>query len=352
MINFLNINKYSQLLAKKIFQYKKSSIVIILLSIFFLGYCTGSFKEKNNFKDFIATFKNIREQNTQFTYISPLLGSISAPATDVDIYSDLKNSIYSYLEQEKSNGNLYEYSFYFKNLNSPLWFGINEEKSFFPASLFKLPIAMTIYEQGEREDFFLDNLITYTPEIAAINKTNPLNEESLLVVGNSYSAKDLVKMLLEQSDNGAKDLLLSVLNKKYFLELLNVVSISDPTDKQNFTVSSEEYALFLRLLYNSSYLNEEHSEYLLSILSKSDFTQGIVAGVPSTIKVSHKFGTYSAEEKTNNGNVKASLLHDCGIVYLKDSPFVICFMTKGKDVESLFEIIKHVSQMVYEEENN
>ena len=352
MINFFNINKYSQLLTKKIFQYKKSSLVIVLLGIFFLGYCTGSFKERNNFKDFIATFKNIRQQTTSFSYIRPLLGSISAPATDIGIYTDLKNNIYSYLEQEKSSGNLYEYSFYFKELNSPLWFGINEKKSFFPASLFKLPIAMAIYEQGEREDFFLDNLITYTPEIAAINKINPLSEESLLVVGNSYLVKDLVKMLLEQSDNGAKDLLLSVLNKKYFLELLNVVSISDPIGKQNFTVSSEEYTLFLRLLYNSSYLNEEHSEYLLSILSKSDFIQGIVAGTPSTIKVSHKFGTYSAKEKINNIDLSAVLLHDCGVVYVKDDPFVLCFMTKGKNVESLFEIIKHVSQMVYEEENN
>lgn len=352
MNNFLNTNKYLQVITKKIFQHKKKSSIIILLGIFFFGYCAGSLEEKNNFKDFIATFKNIREQNTKFSYISPLLGSVSAPATDIGIYANLKDSIYSYLEQEKNNGNLYDYSFYFKDLNSPLWFGVNEDKSFFPASLFKLPIAIAIYEQGERESFFLDRLITYTPEIAAINKMVALNEDSVLVVGNSYSVKDLVKILLEQSDNGAKDLLLNVLNKKYFLELLDVVSINDPTDKQNFEISSEEYALFLRILYNSSYLNEEHSEYLLSLLSKSEFTQGMVAGIPSTVKVAHKFGTYSAEEKINTIEVKAVLLHDCGIVYVKDDPFVLCFMTKGKNVESLFEIIKHVSQMVYEEENN
>ena len=162
----------------------------------------------------------------------------------------------------------------------------------------------------------------------------------------------MVKILLEQSDNGAKDLLLSVLDEKYFLELLKVVSITNPSSKHSFGISSEEYALFLRLLYNSSYLNEEHSEYLLSLLSKSDFKDGLVTGVPSDIVVSHKFGTYSMDEKINNNNVEVSLLHDCGIVYVKEDPFVLCFMTKGKDIKSLLEIIKHVTTLVYNEENN
>ncbi len=329
----------------KLLQYKKHNvhIVIAVVVFFFLGYLLGEQVQKNNFNKFISTFKNVRAGGN-FSLINPLLGSVSSPATDVGIFKDLRNNITDYLEEEKSNGNLYEYSFYFKDLNSPLWFGVNEGDSFSPASLFKLPIAIAVYKQIEGDNKFLNKRLIYTKEIAEINKKITGNNDSNLVIGKDYSVEELVQIMLEFSDNGAKDLLLNFLQKGYVDDLFNVTNLSNPIYSDTYKISSREYSFFLRMLYNSSYLNEEHSEYLLSLLTKSTFKEGIVSGIPKDIVVANKFGAFDTEKKI--------LLHDCGIVYVPEDPFIICFMTHGKDIPTLLKIISNVSKMVYEQENN
>lgn len=344
-MDYLN-NKmvYKNILEK----YKKHTIYgwIILIIIFFgIGISIGGYIQKDNFKKFTATFKNIRQENDKYPLIDPLIGISSAPATDVGIFVDLKEEVENYLEDKKKKGELYGYSFYFKDLNSPLWFGVKEEESFAPASLFKIPVALAIYRQGETDPNFFNQRFLYTKEVADINNSAYNNEASSLIIGKSYSVEELVTIMLEMSDNGAKDILINVLDKKYIKELFSIMLLVDPLSVQGYEISARKYALFLRILYNSSYLNEEHSNYILSLLTKSTFKEGIVAGVPSGIEVAHKFGTY------NDPTVKASILHDCGIVYVKEDPYVVCIMTKGKDVQSLLKVISDVSKMIYERES-
>lgn len=320
-------------------------VVVLLLLSFAFGYFVGDYIQHARFKKFVTTFKNVRGDGDSFKFINPLIGSFSAPATDIGMFVNLKNDITEYLDNEKDKGNLDSYSFYFKDLNSPLWFGINEDDSFFPASLFKLPVAIAIYKQSERDPEFLKKTFIYTKEIMELNKWSTSNEDTTLVVGNSYSVQDLVRIMLELSDNGAKDLLLTILDKRYLLDLFQATGLTDTLQVSDFQISSRKYAFFLRVLYNSSYLNEENSEYILNLLSKSDFKDGLVAGIPKNIDVAHKFGVYyDASGK--------EMLHDCGIVYVPDDPYVMCFMTKGKDTEALLKIISSVSNIVYEQEND
>jgi hypothetical protein len=42
-------------------------------------------------------------------------------------------------------------------------------------------------------------------------------------------------------------------------------------------------------------------------------------------------------------------LHDCGIVYFPDNPYIICVMTRGDDVNELAPVVAHISKMVYDE---
>ena len=56
--------------------------------------------------------------------------------------------------------------------------------------------------------------------------------------------------------------------------------------------TAKNYSKVFFALLNATYLNKENSEKALELLSNTDFTQGIVAGVPNNIKVAHKFGIY------------------------------------------------------------
>lgn len=330
-------------------KYKKVVIFLIVIGLFSIGFFVGDYLQQNKIRQYISTFKNIRDVDRNFSYINPLLGVISAPATDIGMYADIKESITNYLEEEKKDGELYDYSFYFKDMSSPMWYGINEDASFAPASLFKLPIAIVAYRQGEIDPSFFNKTFFYTQEMKDANSAIPGNEASSLVVGRGYSVEELVEIMIEFSDNGAKDLLSSVLEKKYVTELFTIMSLVDPMSSSSYEISSRKYALFLRLLYNGSYLHSEHSEYLLSISTKSTFKDGLVAGVPKDIPVAHKFGTHQIQESIDGKVTNISTLHDCGIVYHEENPYVICFMTKGKDIPSLLKVISHVSKMVYED---
>lgn len=324
---------------------------VLVVSCSIAGYFIGISVEKEKYTDFLKSFRTIRENSDKYTYINPLIGGVSAPATDVAIYSDIKSEILSYLKKEEKSGNLFGHSFYFRDMNTGLWFGDHESDNFFPASLLKLPIAIAVYKQVESEASFLKKQLLYTQELASINSAKQLNAESTLVVGQSYPVDQLVEKMLTISDNGAKNLLLSALDKSYLDQLLKIVNFADPDAPQSYEISSRKYANFLRILYGSSYINEEHSEFILELLAKSEFRDGLVAGLPKNVQIAHKFGVYEFQEEIKGKDMLTVQLHDCGVVYHPSKPFIICFMTKGKDDASLFKIISHVSQMVYEHQD-
>lgn len=322
--------------------------LLIGILFLFLGILIGDYLQSKKFRNYANSIKNIRESSTENKFISPLIGSVSDPSTDIGIYIDIKERVSTYLNTEEKNGELSDFSFYFKDINTPFWFGVNEQANFVPASLYKLPIAIAVYKQSEIErNDFLKKTIVYSEDIDSINRKISGNDETRLIVGNAYSVEDLTKIMLKESDNGAKNLLVSVLDKKYIVDLFSLLDIALQND-QGYIISSRNYAHFLRVLYNASYLDVDHSEYLLSLLVSSDFKDGLVAGVPRNVQVAHKYGTYTIEE----GGVTYSVLHDCGIVYHTENPYILCFMTKGKNIKYLFSIISNVSKMVYEEQDS
>ena len=88
-------------------------------------------------------------------------------------------------------------------------------------------------------------------------------------------------------------------------------------------MSVSDYASFFRILYNASYLTKDDSQKALDLLTKVDFADGIRAGVPKGVPVANKFG-----ERSVNG---LQQLHDCGIVYYNNHPYLLCIMSRGSD---------------------
>jgi hypothetical protein len=77
-----------------------------------------------------------------------------------------------------------------------------------------------------------------------------------------------------------------------------------------------------------------------------EYKDGLIAGVPSNITISHKFG--ERELTDEKGNV-VNQLHDCGIVYYPEHPYLLCIMTRGKNIDNLSRSISAISKIVYQE---
>jgi beta-lactamase class A len=298
---------------------------------------------EDKFSAYINDFKPVRRGGEKFKFINPLVGTDSPNSFDVGYKQSIKKEVDALIEEYKKKG-LKDYSVYYRELNSSMWFGINEEEEFFPASLLKLSISLAAYKYAEDNPSYLDTKFLFTQEIHDIALERK-NEETSLVVGKSYSIRELVDLMLVDSDNSARDLIISTLPDKYHREIYEYLGISEPSPYFNFKISTANYALIFRLLYSSTFINEPHSEELLKVLTKTKFPYALRRDIPSDIPVAHKFGVFNLPEDENG--LEMQQLHDCGIVYQLDNPYLICVMTQGKEQAVLADFIAKVSSVVY-----
>ena len=82
----------------------------------------------------------------------------------------------------------------------------------------------------------------------------------------------------------------------------------------------------------------------LKLLSKTTYKEGIVKGVPDNFATSHKYGIFIKDEQTSESEKE---LHDCGIVYYPEHPYLLCVMTKGTDLSLLQTTIADISEKTY-----
>ena len=151
--------------------------------------------------------------------------------------------------------------------------------------------------------------------------------------------------MIIHSDNEALAILYKEIDEEYLRSAFGDLGIEMPnlTDA-NSMMSVKDYASFFRILYNSSYLSRSMSEKALEILSKVEYKDGIISGVPKNMKVAHKFG----ERQVKVGTETVNQLHDCGIVYYEKYPYLLCVMTRGNDVKKLSQSIGEISKVVSE----
>jgi beta-lactamase class A len=233
-------------------------------------------------------------------------------------------------------------SVYFRNLLDGGWIGNNEEEKFTPASLLKVPNMITLLKESEKDPTLLTKQLIYNRTYSEGIPYYPT--KNTLIMNTSYTVEDLIERMVKYSDNEAMYLLRSNFDPSVFSQLYTDLEIATPDDtKSDDFMTVKTYASFFRILFNASYLSVENSEKALTILSQTDFNSGIVAGVPAGTTVAHKFG----ERTYTDDNTKQ--LHDCGIVYHPNDPYLLCIMTRGDSFDTLAGVIKNLSSSVWNE---
>lgn len=275
-------------------------------------------------------------------YTNPLLACTDIPAAiTIGERKELESKVHAYIDENVSKGTITEASVYYRDLNNGPWFGIHEDSLFDPASLFKVPLAMSfLWLENEGSDVLNEQIQFKSPQGITVGFFPP---EVTLEEGKIYTVWDLIENMIVYSDNEASVILSQYLGTDERNKLYEDLGLSVLNSKQEFTVDVRTYASFFRLLYNATYIGLQNSEWMLEALSKSPFKGGIVAGVPQNTRVAHKFGEHFSD---SNGE-RIFQLHDCGIVYAPEKPYMLCVMTRGKDMTKLPDFIAEVSRMVY-----
>jgi len=279
--------------------------------------------------------------NPSFAYINPLLECDSA-VEDFGSFRNLEHELESYIDSEAHKSHIDTISIYLRDLNNGPWIGINEKEDFSPASLIKVPLLIAYLKLAEADPRVLEFPLTIK-NIDAYKDQNMI-PSTLLGLGQQYKTIDLLRQMIIYSDNVAYDTLITNIKgfdldeiyKDFGVDISK--GLKDPAGN---ILSVKDYASFFRILFNASYLSDKNSELALEILTQSMYGDGLRAGVPSDIAIAHKFGErrYLLTSETQ--------LHDCGIVYLPENPYLLCVMTKGTDFSQLNSVIAEISRIVY-----
>lgn len=279
-----------------------------------------------------------------YTYISPLLACTSTDTTSEGDIRKIQDDLKQYISDQKKSGQAQDIGLYFRDLAVDRSVEIDGKLTFSPGSLLKVPIMMSVYKQTETRPGFFDEKVLF----ATSTKGNTLSQEvppaNPIRIGAEYSVKELVQHMVGSSDNNATILLYNKLGTDAVNNTFTELGLPGPALTGDYGISVHDYAMFFRVLYNSTYLTYRESEDALHTLTKSDFKNGLVAGVPENVEVAHKFGERELESYDQ--------LHDCGIVYAKNHPYLLCVMTRGSNLTNLASVIAGISQIVYNDVTN
>lgn len=312
---------------------------------FILGFFTSDKQEKITETESgqQQQFTEIRAGGYEFT--NPLLDCENFHPSVSKNHVSLKTQLNDYVNSALQAGLAESISVYYRSLNNGPWIGINEDSFYMPASMLKVPLMIAVYKKAQYESGFMNKKIDYT-RVLDPSFTQNIVDNVKIEVGKSYTVEELVEYMIMHSDNNAKELLLAQIGDEFLINVMIDLGVNIKNrDLSVDFVSPKEYSAFYRILYNSSYLSRDYSEKALKLLSKTMFSQGIPGKLPKTIKIAHKFG----ERGFQSTDIKQ--LHDCGIVYFENNPYLICIMTRGNSFDNLVGIISDISEIVYKSVN-
>jgi beta-lactamase class A len=281
----------------------------------------------------------IEKHEGGYTFINPLLECDGAQESIGDPeLRPFQKGIQAYVEEAVKKKQASSISVYFRDLTNGPTFGVNEHERYALASLLKVPLMIAYFKAAESNPALLKQELVYDGKLD-LNRMETLKGARAVIPGKRYTVEALIELMIAYSDNNAMTLLADHLDPGYRNRVYEDLGLFDPTDRVHDIMSVAEYTSCFRILFNSSYLNRELSERALRYLAFPDFSLGIIAGVPPGLTVAQKFGERAYADTRE--------LHDCGIVYYPNMPYLLCVMTKGTDYVSLAGTIRDISRLVF-----
>lgn len=290
---------------------------------------------------------------TGYQYISPLLSCNLSSVKQFSQDGPVANAIQSAVSQDTSAGNVTNASVYFSDLTTGQWASINGNDKYYPASLGKVPIMMAYYAMAENTSSILDEENAYPGSDPDLNTQQEIPPAEAITPGREYTNEQLIEYMIKYSDNDAADVLTALTTPAELQGVQDVYADlqipvdNDVTASTSDIMTPQQYSILFRTLYNATYLSRDYSEKALALMTQTTFTQGIVAGVPTSTVVSHKYGLASY---LSGGVPYQWELHDCGIVYAPNHPYLLCVMTKGTtSIAAQEKTIADISSAVYDQ---
>lgn len=251
----------------------------------------------------------------------------------------------NFLKENIKLGRILQADIFFQDLTSGVSFSAGDIIELRPGSLLKIPLVMAYYKKSETDPTILQTKILFDQKdslrLYEIQDIKPLQT---LTLGQSYTIEELMSRAIMYSDNVAASLLEHYDNHEGLKRI--AIDLDTPVHKDTPPLREpriNDYAKYFRILFNATYLNEKNSTDFLKLLSKTQFKQGLVAGLPENVLISHKFGESVSPEAP-----EIHFLNDCGLIYKTSKPYVLCVSIKAKEEPQMAAMIAKISSLFYQ----
>ena len=274
-----------------------------------------------------------------FEYTQPLLSA--EPLCESTAFATFKPNLLAAVDSLKRAGAITNASIYLREFKYGEWLVINPEIHFHPASLMKVALLLTYLRQAEAIQGLLTQRLRFTPPPDQL--INPqFYSFPTIEAGKEYTVHELLYFMIANSDNNATWLLASRLDMSHIKKMFFDLGLPEPAqDDLKFTMTAEEISVFFKALFNASYLSPEYSDYAARLLSNCAFQNGFVQGLPADTKMWHKFGEWRSEGQDSE-------LHESGVIYIGETPYLLTVMTRGTDTDKLAGSIRVLARAVYD----
>ncbi|HSB09485.1 MAG TPA: serine hydrolase, partial [Blastocatellia bacterium] len=234
---------------------------------------------------------------------------------------------------------------------------INPDVSFHAASTMKVPVMMELYRQAAAGKLSLDQRVLIKNDFSSIVDGSHYSlaadsdsEQSLYGrVGQTETIRELIRLMITVSSNLAANLLIERVTPERVMDLMreiganNIRVLRGVEDGKAFekglnnTTTARDLMIILRRIAERRAVSAKASDEMIKVMLDQKFNEGIPAGVPSGVRVSHKTGSIT---KVN---------HDAAIVYPPNrKPYVLVVLTRGlEDEKRAHKLIGDISRVVY-----
>jgi len=276
-----------------------------------------------------------------FNHVKPLL--YSEQDCESANMIPIKEEISSLIGGKISSGLISSASVYIRNLKNGDWTSYNEGETYHPASLNKVAVMITYLHASESSAGLLDKKLLF--ESHDNNISYQSYSTKTIQPGKSYTVKELLHYMIAYSDNESTILLLKHIDPEFHFKTFTDLGLPKPTSMVGSSaLTAKDFSVFMKVLYNATYLSPAGSEFCSDLLTECEFKDGLMKGLPANISIAHKFGEFS--------DGKTYELHESGIVYNGDNSYIITVMTKGPERKNLTDVIGEISSLVYNSMSN
>lgn len=216
---------------------------------------------------------------------------------------------------------------------------INADESFYAASLAKLLVLITLYEQAAAGALDLEEEISILSQDVQAYGTGVLYLE--YPIGHTMTLRECAEYMMKESDNTAWYMLERRLGREAIAAQAAAIGAADTDYITTFTTTPDDVLLMLQKIADPEFTSEALSEEMLAAMTDTAYEDRLPASLPEDARVAHKIGSYG------------DMFADAGVVFYGDAQnpedhYFVVVVGQTTNEDDARSAIQEMSRAAYE----